>query len=133
MKDSLLVPDRSERVEAANASESSWAVVPICPLLADETCWFLAVDCDKKFWKDDIEVFVMACKAPSFAWFSLNVAPPCLPDDAGVHHVEMRRRCAGRLAGVHDEGVTGDVPRFVAGEIQERIGDIDRQPGNAKG
>ena len=32
------------------------------PLLADETCWFLAVDFDKKAWQDDVSAFVETCR-----------------------------------------------------------------------
>ena len=31
------------------------------PLLHDETCWFLAVDFDKRAWMDDVAVFVKTC------------------------------------------------------------------------
>lgn len=36
--------------------------IGLYPLLKDETCWFLAVDFDKKDWKKDIRAFVLACK-----------------------------------------------------------------------
>ena len=32
------------------------------PLLVDETCWFLAVDFDKKNWQDDVTAFLGACR-----------------------------------------------------------------------
>jgi len=37
-------------------------VVGTYPLLRDETCWFLAVDFDKRSWMDDIGVFVETCR-----------------------------------------------------------------------
>ena len=36
-------------------------VMGIYPLLPDETCWFLAIDFDKKSWQDDIAAFVETC------------------------------------------------------------------------
>lgn len=41
--------------------------VGIYPLLQDETCWFLAVDFDKKAWTDDSRAFLNTCQ-------ELNVA-----------------------------------------------------------
>lgn len=32
------------------------------PLLSDETCWFLAVDFDKKAWQEDASVFLEVCR-----------------------------------------------------------------------
>jgi hypothetical protein len=32
------------------------------PLLPDETCWFLAVDFDKKTWQDDAAAFLATCQ-----------------------------------------------------------------------
>jgi superfamily II DNA or RNA helicase len=37
-------------------------VMGIYPLLADETCWFLAVDFDKSTWIDDVGAFVETCQ-----------------------------------------------------------------------
>ena len=37
-------------------------VMGIYPLLADETCWFLAVDFDKSTWIDDVSAFVDTCR-----------------------------------------------------------------------
>jgi hypothetical protein len=34
----------------------------IYPLLADETCWFLAVDFDKSTWTEDVRAFVETCR-----------------------------------------------------------------------
>ncbi|HEV2486284.1 MAG TPA: DEAD/DEAH box helicase family protein [Terracidiphilus sp.] len=36
--------------------------VGIYPLLQDETCWFLAVDFDKKTWTDDSRAFLNTCR-----------------------------------------------------------------------
>lgn len=38
-------------------------VVGVYPLLADETCWFLAVDFDKGDWQADVAVFREACRS----------------------------------------------------------------------
>jgi len=37
-------------------------VMGVYPLLADETCWLLAVDFDKGSWLDDVTAFVETCK-----------------------------------------------------------------------
>lgn len=37
--------------------------VGVYPMLADETCWFLAADFDKSTWREDAAAFVAACKA----------------------------------------------------------------------
>src|SRR6516225_3463772 len=36
--------------------------IGIYPLLADETCWFLAVDFDKKTWQEDSAAFLDTCR-----------------------------------------------------------------------
>ena len=35
--------------------------VGVYPLLSDETCWFLAVDFDKKSWQEDVAIFLRTC------------------------------------------------------------------------
>jgi superfamily II DNA or RNA helicase len=37
-------------------------IIGIYPLLPDETCWFLAVDFDKKTWTDDSRAFLDTCQ-----------------------------------------------------------------------
>jgi len=37
-------------------------VVGVYPLLADETCWFLAADFDKRTWQEDVGAFVETCR-----------------------------------------------------------------------
>ncbi len=37
--------------------------IGVYPLLADETCWFLAVDFDKAKWRDDVTAFAETCWA----------------------------------------------------------------------
>lgn len=37
-------------------------VMGVYPLLADETCWFLAVDFDKSTWVNDVGAFVETCR-----------------------------------------------------------------------
>jgi len=39
--------------------------IGVYPMLADETCWFLAVDFDKTTWKDDSATFLQTCAARS--------------------------------------------------------------------
>lgn len=36
-------------------------VMGVYPLLADETCWFLAADFDKKTWQEDVAAFAETC------------------------------------------------------------------------
>ncbi|MBU1206669.1 MAG: restriction endonuclease subunit R, partial [Proteobacteria bacterium] len=36
--------------------------IGVYPLLTDETCWFLAVDFDKKAWQEDAAVFLKTCE-----------------------------------------------------------------------
>jgi superfamily II DNA or RNA helicase len=36
--------------------------IGVFPLLADETCWFLAVDFDKKTWQEDSRAFMDTCR-----------------------------------------------------------------------
>jgi hypothetical protein len=38
-------------------------VIGVYPLLADETCWFLAADFDKTSWTDDVAALVETCRA----------------------------------------------------------------------
>ena len=37
-------------------------LIGLYPLLQDETCWFLAVDFDKKNWQKDVQAFIDTCK-----------------------------------------------------------------------
>lgn len=37
-------------------------IIGIYPLLEDNSCYFLAVDFDKKQWKEDVRAFVQTCK-----------------------------------------------------------------------
>lgn len=37
--------------------------IGVYPLLADETCWFIAIDFDKSSWMDDSRAFLETCKA----------------------------------------------------------------------
>jgi len=36
--------------------------IGVYPLLPDETCWFIAIDFDKKEWQKDVEAYVDACR-----------------------------------------------------------------------
>ena len=40
-------------------------IIGIYPLLIDETCWFLAIDFDKKNWMDDVSAYLETCKTYS--------------------------------------------------------------------
>ena len=48
--------------EAIHAHLAGQQTLGVYPLLLDETCWFLAVDFDKKTWKDDAEAFRATCR-----------------------------------------------------------------------
>lgn len=48
--------------EAIHAHLTGQQTLGVYPLLLDETCWFLAVDFDKKTWKDDAEAFRATCR-----------------------------------------------------------------------
>ena len=47
--------------EAIHAHLVGQQTLGVYPLLLDETCWFLAVDFDKKTWKDDAAAFRATC------------------------------------------------------------------------
>lgn len=36
--------------------------IGVYPLLPDETCWFVAIDFDKKDWEQDVRAYVSACR-----------------------------------------------------------------------
>jgi superfamily II DNA or RNA helicase len=44
-------------------NENRAFTIGVYPLLADETCWFLAVDFDKQTWPDDAHAFIDTCQA----------------------------------------------------------------------
>jgi hypothetical protein len=48
--------------EAIHAHLAGKQTLGVYPLLLDETCWFLAVDFDKKTWKDDAAAFRATCR-----------------------------------------------------------------------
>ena len=37
-------------------------IIGVYPLLLDETCWFLAIDFDKKTWQEDVITFLEVCR-----------------------------------------------------------------------
>lgn len=41
-------------------------VMGVYPLLEDETCWFLAVDFDKRSWQEDVTAFAETCRSARF-------------------------------------------------------------------
>lgn len=54
--------------------------IGIYPLLLDETCWFLAVDFDKKTWKEDAAAFRETC-----AFLGVPVSVECSRSGNGAH------------------------------------------------
>jgi hypothetical protein len=61
--------------------------VGVYPLLPDETCWFLAVDFDKKTWEYDSQAFLETCK-------QLNVpAGVLVPEKAATFGSSLIARC----------------------------------------
>ena len=56
--------------------------VGVYPLLPDETCWFLAVDFDKKSWQEDVAVFLKTCgeigSSRSTGTFEIREGRACL-------------------------------------------------------
>ena len=48
--------------EAIHAHLAGKQTLGVYPLLLDETCWFLAVDFDKKTWKEDAAAFRATCR-----------------------------------------------------------------------
>jgi superfamily II DNA or RNA helicase len=48
--------------EAIHAHLTGKQTLGVYPLLPDESCWFLAVDFDKKTWKDDASAFLATCR-----------------------------------------------------------------------
>lgn len=49
--------------EAVHAHLAGKQTLGVYPLLLDETCWFLAVDFDKKTWREDASAFLTTCRA----------------------------------------------------------------------
>ena len=47
--------------ELVNGSKKDY-IVGIYPMLKDDTCWFLAVDFDKKEWRLDVSAFIKTCE-----------------------------------------------------------------------
>lgn len=55
-------------------------IIGLYPLLNDNTCYFLAVDFDKKEWKEDVEAFITTCKRFSLTKaISISLALRVLP------------------------------------------------------
>jgi hypothetical protein len=49
-------------IEPESRSKETFTI-GVYPLLADETCWFIAIDFDKSSWMDDSRAFLETCKA----------------------------------------------------------------------
>jgi len=52
----------------------------VYPLLLNETCWFLAVDFDKKTWREDASAFLSTCRE-----LNMPVALECSRSGNGAH------------------------------------------------
>ncbi len=68
--------------EAIHAHLVGQQTLGVYPLLLDETCWFLAVDFDKKTWQDDASAFRATChklNVPASGSPSNGQCPPALP------------------------------------------------------
>jgi hypothetical protein len=48
--------------DAIHAHLAGKQTLGVYPLLLDETCWFLAVEFDKKTWKEDASAFLLTCR-----------------------------------------------------------------------
>ena len=48
--------------DITNPRKTESFVAGVYPLMADETCWFLAVDFDKQFWQRDALAFLATCR-----------------------------------------------------------------------
>jgi len=57
-------PLTASAIRAHLQGKDKWGqdVIGIYPLLEDEMCWFLAVDFDKKQWKEDVSAFRQVCQ-----------------------------------------------------------------------
>ena len=60
--------------------------IGIYPLLQDETCWFLAVDFDKKTWQKDATAFLAVCRE-----LSVPAAPERSRSGNGGHVLDLLR------------------------------------------
>jgi len=49
--------------DASGRQSGAEYIAGVYPLLADETCWFLAIDFDKQSWQIDAHAFLEACRA----------------------------------------------------------------------
>lgn len=66
--------------EAIHNHLSGKHTIGVYPLLLDETCWFLAVDFDKKTWKEDAAAFRETCTA-----LGVPVSLECSRSGNGAH------------------------------------------------
>jgi hypothetical protein len=57
-KNRILIPLTDQTIFEHLAGKHA---IGVYPLLEDETCWFLAVDFDKKEWQSDIAAFLDTC------------------------------------------------------------------------
>ena len=48
--------------DVANIKKAEPFIAGVYPLMADETCWFLAADFDKQFWQRDALAFLATCR-----------------------------------------------------------------------
>jgi superfamily II DNA or RNA helicase len=66
--------------EAIHGHLTGKQTLGVYPLLLNETCWFLAVDFDKKTWKDDASAFLSTCRE-----LNVPVALECSRSGNGAH------------------------------------------------
>ncbi|MDB5053636.1 MAG: restriction endonuclease subunit, partial [Bacilli bacterium] len=55
------IPLKNEIFELHLQEKTKPVTIGLYPLLLDETCWFLAIDFDKKGWKEDTASFLKTC------------------------------------------------------------------------
>jgi hypothetical protein len=48
--------------EALHNHLSGMITIGVYPLLLDEKCWFLTVECDQQMWRQDATEFVESCR-----------------------------------------------------------------------
>ncbi|MNE79887.1 hypothetical protein D3C80_1764120 [compost metagenome] len=53
----------TNEVLSAHLDAKQDRTIGIYPMLPDETCWFLAIDFDKRDWKQDVTAVMQLCKS----------------------------------------------------------------------
>ncbi len=125
-------------------------VMGVYPLLPDETCWFLAVDFDKRSWKDDVRAFAETARRldlpvlversrsgnGAHAWFFFSEpVPAAIARKMGCHVItetmsarhELSRESYDRLFPSQDTMPRGGFGNLIALPLQQE----PRQQGNS--